>query len=102
MYSGGERKIIIIATFLAMIQLSNERGLGVNLAAIDELDEHLDDVNTDKLVEAFEAIVNAVPTCLVISHNSRLLNTMTFDETWTVHKKNEFSTVRIGEARMAA
>lgn len=97
MYSGGERKIIIISTFLAMIQLSNERGLGVNIAGVDELDENLDDVNTDKLVEAFEAISNVVQTCLVISHNSRLLNTMTFDETWTVYKKNEFSTVVIGE-----
>lgn len=94
MYSGGERKIIIIATFLAMIQFANERGLGVNIAAIDEIDEHLDDVNTDKLVESFDAVSNVVSTCLVISHNSRLLNTMTFDDKWTVHKKNEMSVIK--------
>lgn len=94
MYSGGERKIIIIATFLAMIQFANERGLGVNIAAIDEIDEHLDDVNTDKLVESFDAISGMVSTCLVISHNSRLLNTMNFDDKWTIHKANEMAIIK--------
>lgn len=102
MYSGGERKIIIVATFLAMIQLSQERGLGVNITGIDELDEHLDDVNTDKLVEAFESIAGAVPTCLIISHNTRLLNTMNFDEKWTMIKEDEMATLQIDEAMMAA
>lgn len=97
MCSGGQKKIIVIATFLAMIQLSIERGLGVNITAVDELDENLDDVNADKLVEAFESITELVSTCLIISHNTRLLNTMTFDERWTTHMENEISTLEIGK-----
>jgi len=102
MYSGGQKKIIVVATFLAMIQLSIERGLGVNITAVDELDENLDDVNADKLVEAFESIVELVPTCLIISHNTRLLNTMAFDERWTAHMENEISTLEIYEANQLA
>lgn len=95
MYSGGQKKIIIIATFLAMIKLSIERGVGVNIAAVDELDENLDDVNSDKLVEAFESILELVPTCLIISHNTRLLNTMAFDEKWVTHMEDEISTLEV-------
>jgi len=97
MHSGGEKKAVIIATFKAMKRLSNERGLGINLAAIDELDKDLDEASTDRLVEAFESIANDSPSCIVISHSARLLNTMQFDNIWTIRKSNEFSTIELGE-----
>jgi len=97
MHSGGEKKAVVIATFKAMKRLAHERGLGINLAAIDEIDKDLDDANTDRLIEAFESIANDSPSCIVISHNARLLNTMQFDGIWTVLKSNEFSTIELGE-----
>jgi DNA repair exonuclease SbcCD ATPase subunit len=96
LYSGGEKKTVIIAVFKAMSRLARERGLSVNLAAIDEIDKDLDEVGTDRLVEAFESIASDNSSCIVISHNSRLLNTMNFDDVWTVRKTNEFSTIEIG------
>lgn len=95
MYSGGETKVIILAVFRAMCKLANERGVGVNLIAIDEIDKDLDDVRTDRIVGALEAIADGCSTCLVISHNARLLNTMRFDQTWTIAKQNEMSTIEI-------
>ena len=103
LYSGGETKIIVVAMFLSMIELAAERGSGVNIAAIDEIDEHLDDYRADRLVDAIDAVVRRVSTCLIISHNARLLNTMSFDETWTVRKKNEFATIElVAQAQVAA
>jgi len=95
MYSGGELKAVVIAVFRAMRQLSHERGLGVNISAIDELDKDLDDHNTDSLVNIFSMLSKDSPTCFTISHNSRLLNTMSFDRVWTVVKENEFSTIEV-------
>jgi len=93
MYSGGELKAVVIAVFRAMRQLSHERGLGVNISAIDEIDKDLDDHNTDGLVNIFSTLSKDSPTCFIISHNSRLLNTMQFDKVWTITKENEFSTI---------
>ena len=97
MHSGGEQKILIVAIFKAMRRLIKERGQGVNISAIDELDKDLDDVKVDKLVESFESIAQDSSTCIIISHNSRLLNTMQFDHIWTVTKKNGFSTLNTKE-----
>ena len=93
LYSGGEKKEIVVAVFKAGRRLVKERGLGVNIAVIDELDKDLSDSNTDRLVDAFDNISQDCSTCLVISHNSRLLNTMQFDAIWTVRKTNEFSNI---------
>jgi len=93
MHSGGERKTIVIAVFRAMRRLIREKGLGVNLSAIDEIDKDLDDVKVDKLVDVLKSITNDSRTCIIISHNSRLLNTMEFDHVWTVHKNEGFSSI---------
>jgi DNA repair exonuclease SbcCD ATPase subunit len=96
LHSGGEKKTVIIAVFKAMSRLAAERGLSVNLVAIDEIDKDLDDIGTDGLVESFESIASNSSSCIIISHNTRLLNTMCFDDIWTVRKSNEFSTIEIG------
>ncbi|KKM80380.1 hypothetical protein LCGC14_1340450 [marine sediment metagenome] len=95
MHSGGELKTIVISVFKAMRKLANERGVGVNISAIDEIDKDLDDYNTDALVDAFSSIAEDSSSCFVISHNSRLLNTMRFDEIWVVRKKNEFAKIEL-------
>ena len=93
LYSGGELKAVVIAVFRAFRQLAHERGLGVNISAIDEIDKDLDDHNADGLVNIFSEISKDSPTCFIISHNARLLNTMSFDRVWTVVKENEFSRI---------
>jgi DNA repair exonuclease SbcCD ATPase subunit len=93
MYSGGELKVIVIAVFKAMRKLANERSIGVNISAIDEIDKDLDDYSTDTLVESFNSIAEDSSSCFVISHNSRLLNTMRFNDIWTFRKKDEFVTL---------
>jgi DNA repair exonuclease SbcCD ATPase subunit len=102
MCSGGQLKIIVVALFKAIRKLMQERGLGVNLSGIDELDKELDDYNTDALVNAFEDIAEDSPTCLVISHNSRLLNTMRFDKVWTVRMKDGISTIELQQEESVA
>jgi len=96
MYSGGQLKSIVIAVFRSFRRLMNERGKGVNISAIDEIDKDLDDKHVDRLVDALENVVADSPTCLVISHNSRLLNTMQFDKMWEVKMDNEISTINTG------
>ena len=96
MYSGGQLKSIVIAVFRSFRRLMNERGKGVNISAIDEIDKDLDDKHVDRLVDALENVVADSPTCLVISHNSRLLNTMQFDRMWEVKMENEISTINTG------
>jgi DNA repair exonuclease SbcCD ATPase subunit len=96
MYSGGQRKALVIAVFRAIRRLMNERGKGVNISAIDEIDKDLDEQHIDRLVDALENVVADSPTCLIISHNSRLLNTMKFDGIWSVNMENEMSTITTG------
>jgi DNA repair exonuclease SbcCD ATPase subunit len=93
MYSGGERKLIIIAVFRAIRLLMNVRGCGINLAIMDELDTNIDSVNCDRVVEAFEQLISDSPTSLIISHHTRLIDTMKFDEHWQVTKENEMSRI---------
>ncbi len=95
MYSGGERKSIVIANFRATRTLMKERGKGVNLAGIDEIDKDLDDSRTDMLVDALETIAEDCSTCLVVSHKTRLLDTMQFNNIWTVRKKNEMANIEL-------
>lgn len=103
LYSGGEKKVIIVAVFGAMIDLSIERGSGVNMAAIDEIDEHLDDLRADRLVDAIGVLAQRIPTCLIISHNKRVQNTINFDDIWTVRKNNEMTTIEVNnQDRIAA
>ncbi|MCK5601797.1 hypothetical protein KAR91_08015 [Candidatus Pacearchaeota archaeon] len=102
MLSGGEKKVLVIAIFLSMAQLAKECGNGLNISSIDELDNNLDDSNTDRLIYAFEAVAENNSTCLVISHNFRLHNTMRFDDVWTVRKSNEFATIEFGSQPMRA
>lgn len=92
MYSGGESKMIVFAVFLAMRTLAFERGVGVNFAAVDEIDDALDNTNIDNLILAFDRLKHT-DTCLIISHNSRFVNSMDFDNTWTITKKNDMSSV---------
>ncbi len=89
--SGGERKSIIISMFKAVRLLMREHGHHINIMAIDEIDKDLDDIHTDKLVDAFESFVNEADTCFIISHNSRLLNTMNFKSVWTIRNSNEMT-----------
>jgi DNA repair exonuclease SbcCD ATPase subunit len=86
LWSGGESKAIIIAIFMAMRKLTRERGCGVNISAIDELDKDLCEVNVDRMVNTFEYMASDSPTCIVISHNSRLLSTMNFNDVWVAEK----------------
>lgn len=102
MYCGGETKAIVVAMFKSMIRLSIERGVAVNLSAIDEIDKDLDDQKTDRLVEAYQSIVDQSSTCFVISHNSRLINTLRPNETWIVRKKDEMATIEIPNPYEAA
>lgn len=88
LWSGGENKIIVIAIFIAMRKLTRERGCGVNISVIDELDKDLCDVNVDRMVNAFEHVTSDSSTCIVVSHNTRLLSIMEFNNTLTAEKTN--------------
>jgi DNA repair exonuclease SbcCD ATPase subunit len=102
MYSGGELKSIILSLYRAMRTLVNERGAGINIAAIDELDKDLDDPNVDRLVDAFEHMLEDASTCIIISHKEKLLSTMRFNDVWTAEKKDGISTIITGAQRAAA
>lgn len=95
MHSGGETKTIVVAVFRAMRRLAKERGVGVNISAIDEIDKDLDDTKTDRLVQAYELLSEDSSTCFVISHNSRLKNTLRADEVWTVKKQDGMSIIEM-------
>lgn len=93
MYSGGETKSIIVSAFRAMRQVSNEHGISVNIAAIDELDKDLDEAKTDALAEALSSMNEECSSCFIISHKSRLINIMNPDRKWVFKTNNEFTII---------
>jgi DNA repair exonuclease SbcCD ATPase subunit len=89
--SGGEANRMNIALmFMVMFSMPVEKS--TNLVILDEVDRNLDAIGRESLVNSLIPILKSkVETLLVISHNSDVSQSQSFDKTWIFEKKKGIS-----------
>lgn len=94
LYSGGEKQQIVLAFIGALWQVGSQYGSGVNILFLDEIFGPLDSYNVDRVFEYIEHIRSQGRSSIfIVTHNTTIEEVITFDQVWTITKKNHMSTV---------
>ncbi|MCU0680573.1 MAG: hypothetical protein MUF50_04705, partial [Planctomycetes bacterium] len=94
LYSDGELSKISIAIVIALHEIARSVGQGCNILILDEIFSYLDSANSQKLANSVPKLFS-IGTVIFTDNSGYVNNLISFDEVWTVRKKDGVTSLKI-------